>query len=381
MSQLNAKRKLSEFKNPKERREFLEKQLKIELKYINNALVEQEKNIHCENLIGATTLPLGVAGPIKVQNSKLKVKRYYVPLATTEGALVASVNRGCKAITLSGGAVVNIHRIGTTRGPVFDTGSIKKGEEFYQWLKKNTDKLAEVAESTSSHLKFKKYDVKTVANYAFVRLYYDTQDAMGMNMVTIATQKIVDYIKKEIGIKCLSVAGNYDSDKKPAWINFIRYRGFKAWAEVVLSKKVVTDVLKSNGSDIFEVWLAKCMIGSAISGSLGFNAQFANITSSFFAATGQDLSHTVEGSMGITVVKPLKNGDLYFSVYMPAIMLGLVGGGTTLKIKQEALSIIGAKTSEELAEVFIATVLAGEISLLSSLEEGSLAKAHQRLGR
>ena len=123
------------------------------------------------------------------------------------------------------------------------------------------------------------------------------------------------------------------------------------------------------------------MIGSAISGSMGFNAQFANIASSFFAATGQDLSHTVEGSMGITVVKPLKNGDLYFSVYMPAIMLGIVGGGTKLKIKQEALSIIGAKTSEELAEVFAAAILAGEISLLASLAEGTLARVHERLGR
>src|SRR4030067_3695182 len=199
MSSLNAKRKLSEFKNPKVRRNFLEKQLKIELKYIKNALVEQEKDIHCETLIGATTLPLGVVGPLKVKSEKLKVKSYYIPLATTEGALVASVNRGCKAITLSGGAVVNTHRVGTTRGPVFYTGSIKKGEEFYQWLKKNQGNIAKIAESTSSHLKFKKYDVSTVANYAFVRLYYDTQDAMGMNMVTIATQKVVDYIEKETG--------------------------------------------------------------------------------------------------------------------------------------------------------------------------------------
>src|SRR3989338_6160818 len=212
MNQLNTKRKLSEFKNLEERRNFLEKQLKIELKYIKNALIEQEKEIRCENLIGATILPLGVAGPLKISNLKSQISNYYIPLATTEGALVASVNRGCKAITLSGGAVVNTFRVGATRGPVFYTGSIKKGEEFYRWLKKNNGQLAKIAESTSSRLKFKKYYIRTIANYAYIRFYYDTQDAMGMNMVTIATQKIADFIEKQTGIKCLSVAGNFDID-------------------------------------------------------------------------------------------------------------------------------------------------------------------------
>src|SRR3990167_7140209 len=189
--------KLSGFSSPEERRNFLERTLKIKLNYLKKALNKNEKNIHCENLIGATTIPLGVAGPLKVKSEKLKVKSYYIPLATTEGALVASVNRGCKAITLSGGAYVNTHRIGATRGPVFYTGSIRKGEYFYRWLKKNSDQIAKVAESTSSHLKFKKYDIKTVTDYAYVRFYYDTQDAMGMNMATIAPQKIIEMIEKE----------------------------------------------------------------------------------------------------------------------------------------------------------------------------------------
>ena len=373
--------RLSQFKNPKERREFLERELNIKLPYTEKALLEDEKNINCENLIGVTTLPLGVVGPLQVKDSKLKVKSYYIPLATTEGALIASVNRGCKTITLSGGAVVSTHRVGTTRGPVFYTGGIEKSEYFYRWIKKNEKKLANEAERTSSHLKLLKTEVRTLSNYAYVRFYFDTTDAMGMNMATIATQKIVEFIEKETKIKCLSVAGNFDSDKKPAWINFINNRGFKGWAEVILTEKVIREVLKSKASDIFEVWLAKCMIGSVMSGSLGFNAQFANVASAFFAATGQDLSHTVEGSLGITIVKPLGQGDLYFSVYMPAMMLGTVGGGTKLKTKQEALSIIGAKTSEELAEVFVGAVLAGEISLLASLTEGTLSKAHEKLGR
>ena len=373
--------KLSGFSSPEKRRNFLERTLKIKLNYIKEALNKDEKNIHCENLIGATTLPLGVVGPLAIKHETYNMKHYFIPLATTEGALVASVNRGCKAITLSGGVIVNTHRVGTTRGPVFYTEGIKKSEYFYRWIKKNEKKLADEAEKTSSHLKLLKTEIRTLSNYAYIRFYFDTTDAMGMNMATVAAQKIVELVERETKIKWLSVAGNFDIDKKPAWINFINNRGFKGWAEVILTEKVIREVLKSKASDIFEVWLAKCMIGSVMSGSLGFNAQFANVASAFFAATGQDLSHTVEGSLGMTIVKPLKNGDLYFSVYMPAIMLGIVGGGTRLKIKQEALSIIGAKTSEELAEVFIATVLAGEISLLSSLEEGTLAKVHERLGR
>jgi hydroxymethylglutaryl-CoA reductase (NADPH) len=204
---------------------------------------------------------------------------------------------------------------------------------------------------------------------------------MGMNMATIATDKIAELIEEEVGVKCISVAGNFDIDKKPAWINFINNRGFKVWAEVIVSKQTVKSVLKTTPEGIFEVWLAKCMLGSAMSGSLGFNAHYANIVAAFFAATGQDIAHTVEGSMGITTAKVLKNGDLYFSVYLPAVMLGTVGGGTNLATQKEAISITGAKKSAELAEVLGGAVLAGELSLLSSLEEGSLAKAHQKLGR
>ena len=182
-------------------------------------------------------------------------------------------------------------------------------------------------------------------------------------------------------VKCLSVSGNFCIDKKPAWLNFISGRGRRVWAEVILKKEIVKNVLKTTPEKFFEVWLAKCMIGSAMSGSLGFNAHFTNVVAAFFASTGQDLAHVVEGSMGITTSKVLKNGDLYVSVYLPAVMIGTVGGGTKLKTKQEGLSIIGAKTSLELAEVLGGAVLAGEISLLASLAEGTLAKTHEKLGR
>ncbi len=372
--------RLSQFKDPNQRRQYLSKKLKINLEAIKNSLLDSEEYIHCENLIGATSLPLGVAGPLRIKGEFVKAD-FYIPLATTEGALVASVNRGCKAVFDSGGVNVQTHRVGATRGPVFYTGSLKETGKFFHWIKKNENKLGQVAEKTSAHLKFKKLDIRTLSDLAFIRFYFDTQDAMGMNMVTIASQKIVDYIEKETKYKCLSVAGNFDIDKKASWLNFINNRGFKGWAEVVISKKIVAEGLKTTPQQIFEVWLSKCLLGSAMSGSLGFNSHFANIVAAFFAATGQDLAHVVEGSLGITTAKVLSNGDLYFSIYMPSLMLGTVGGGTKLKTKQEALKIIGVKKSVELAEVLLAAVLAGELSLLSSLAEGTLAKAHHKLGR
>lgn len=377
----NISMNLKDFKTTKERREFLEKELKIKLGNIAKAFVDEEKIIHCENLIGATILPLGVAGPLTIKSLELEVKNYFIPLATTEGALVASVSRGCKAINLSGGATAFVENVGTTRGPVFETSGLKESIKFKRWLEDNFNLLKAEAKKTSAHLNLKKLGTRIIGTYVYVRFYFDTSEAMGMNMATIASDAIAKYIEQKTKIKCLSVSGNFCIDKKPAWLNFISGRGKRVWAEVILKKEAVKEVLRTTPEKFFDIWLAKCMIGSAMSGSLGFNAHFANIAAAFFAATGQDLAHVVEGSMGVTTCKILKNGNLYVSVYLPAMMVGIVGGGTKLKTKQESLSIIGAKTSLELAEVLGGTVLAGEISLLASLAEGTLAKAHEKLGR
>lgn len=376
--------KLNDYKNPKDRLEFLEKMLNLKLKKIKQAFIDDPKDIHCENLIGETTLPLGVVGPLKIFSllkQREKARNYFVPLATSEGALIASINRGCKAISLSGGVIAVFEKTGVTRGPVFVSKNIEESMNFKEWLNKNFTIMSKAAYETSNHLSLKKMTIKVVGVYIYIRFYFDTEKAMGMNMATVATKRIVDLIEKKTVVRCLSLAGNFDIDKKPAWLNFINQRGYSAWAEVLLPKKTVEDTLKTTPEKIFEVWLAKCMIGSAISGSLGFNAHFANVVAAFYAAIGQDLAHVVEGSMGITIVKMMKNSDLYFSVYLPALLVGIIGGGTKLATKKEALAIIGAKTPEELVEVLAGTVLAGEISLLASLAEGSLAKAHMKLGR
>lgn len=375
----------------KERREALEKELRVKLAHIGVFSLDEKaaSTKNCENMIGAAQIPMGVVGPLKVKSmngERLLTNNYYIPLATTEGALVASVNRGCKAITESGGVTVDSYRAGATRGPVFRVQNVIESKRLCCFLEDHIDDLKRVAEQTSHHIQLEKISSIGVGRYHFVRFGFDTQDAMGMNMVTIATDAIASYIQEQTGISCLSLSGNYCVDKKPSWQNVINNRGIVVWAEATITKNVLTNVLKTSAKKVYDVWLGKCMIGSAMSGSMAFNAQFANIVAALFAATGQDIAHVVEGSLGVTTAEVVEE-NLYISVYLPDLMVGTVGGGTGLATQKEALSLLGVvggddgKNAQRLAELIGATVLAGELSLLSSLEEGSLAKAHQRLGR
>lgn len=376
------------YSNASQRRKAIEKNLRISLSNIGHYSLDEKTAAakNCENMVGVAQIPLGVAGPLRIRGETL-AGSFFIPMSTTEGALIASINRGCKAVTESGGAITASYNIGATRGPVFYTGNLRNEQRLYEWVKKNEEKIKKAAESTSAHLTFKKLIFRGLAEYAFIRFAFDTEDAMGMNMATIATEKIVELIEKETGISCISLAGNFDADKKPAWINFIENRGHKVWAEATVRKDVVKQILKTSPKNLYDVWLSKNMLGSAMSGSLGFNAHFANIVSAVFIATGQDSAHVVEASMGVTTGSVTKSGDLYFSIYIPALMVGTVGGGTVLATQKEALSIMDIKdghdgrNSQKLAEIIGGGVLAGELSLLASLAQGSLASAHQKLRR
>lgn len=350
----------------------------MKLLHIQYTAVDEDKDVHCENRIGAISIPLGVAGPLTIQGDYAK-GHYYVPLATTEGALVASVNRGMKA--MHSPTITTVTKEGTTRGPVFEVGSIRNGQKIEKWVWDHMGELAAVASETSHHLKLMDVFVKRVAHYLFLRLSFDTDYAMGMNMATIASQKVGEYIVKKTKSQLISVAGNFDIDKKPAWLNAIQGRGYVVCAENIIPPRVVSHTLKVTPKQIYNVWKSKCMIGSALAGSIGFNAHHANIVAAYFAATGQDLAHVVDGSLGMTVMDIMDDGALYCSVMLPDIMIGTVGGGTKLKTQTEARAIIKTDSPYVLAEVLGATVLAGELSLLASLAEGSLASAHAHLGR
>jgi len=370
-----------------DRRKGVEDNIGVSLKNIGNYSINEEiaSSRNCENMIGVTQIPIGIAGPLKIKSEFFK-EEFFLPLATTEGVLVASVSRGCKAITLSGGANVLSKKIGITRAPVFVVENILEGKKFADWVHANFDQLKKIAEDTSSHLKLLEIKAISMGRNVYLRFRFDSHDAMGMNMATIAVTKSAEFIEKKVHVKCVAVSGNMCVDKKPNFLNFIEGRGYMVSAEALIPKKLVKTVLKAEINEIIEVYQRKIVYGSALSGSIGSNAHFANILAAIFAATGQDLAHVAECSIGTTTIETVKD-SLYASVYLPDLAVGTVGGGTGLETQKEALSIMGVaggdngKNARKFAEIIGGAVLAGEISLLASLAEGSLASVHKRLGR
>lgn len=378
---------LREFKTIEERRKFLENKKNISLRHIGayhaDVSIAQEKN--CENMIGTIQVPVGVAGPLSIKGMYTQGD-FYIPLATTEGALVASINRGAKAITQSGGACATTECVGITRGVVFETSGIMESQKTASWIQAHKKEIQNVAQSTSHHLQFLDIFITWLGTNVFVRFSYDPKDAMGMNMATFATDAACSFIQKELAVRLVSLAGNFDVDKKSSWLNFILGRGRKAWAQATISNDVLKTVLKVSAEKIHEVSTRKNMLGSALSGSLGMNAHFANSIAALFIATGQDVAHTTEGSLGVTTTD-VRDSQLSISVYLPDLILGTIGGGTMLPTQKEALDLLGVSGGDEgknaasLAEITAGVVLCGELSLLASLAEQTLSKAHRSLAR
>ena len=368
------------------RREFIEETTNTKLNTIANYTLDMEsaskKNI--ENPIGTIQIPIGVAGPLRINGEYTENKDFYVPLATSEGALVASVNRGCSTITEAGGVNARVIDDKMTRAPVIKAKSGVQAIEIKKWFEDNFQKLKKIAESTTNHGKLLKIDpILVVGNYIYPRFVYSTGDSMGMNMVTIATEKVLELLLNETDAQLIALSGNACVDKKPSSINLVEGRGKTVIADIIIPEEIVKNKLKTTAEAIVEVNTAKNLIGSAISGSMGFNAHFANMIGAIFLATGQDIAHVVEGSLGITTAED-RDGDLYFSVTMPDLPIATIGGGTSLKTANESLEILGVAGSgnvKKFAEIVIATVLAGELSLMGALAAGHLARAHKELGR
>ncbi len=374
------------------RRRAVEKKTGILLPAIASTILDFEEIVgrNIENSIGAAQIPLGIAGPIRVKGTYADGE-YYVPLATTEGALVASVHRGCKAINLSGGARAVVIQDRMTRAPLFWTPSIEEAVRLARWVESRYEEIKREAESTTRHGRLVELRSFIAGNNVWIRFSYTTGDAMGMNMVTIATDKACRYIEDHFPgkVRCVALSGNMCSDKKPAIINSLCGRGKTVVAEAVIKRDVAVDVLKAETRLIHEVNVRKNLLGSARAGSPSFNAHYANILAAVFIATGQDVAQIVEGSMGYTWTELTEEEDLYISVTLPSLEVGTVGGGTRLPTQREALAMMGVagggdppgSNAGKLAEIIASAVLAGELSLLAALAAGHLAEAHKRLGR
>ncbi len=344
--------------------------------------METDYKPYCENVIGTVQIPLGLAGPLPLKGEFWNGE-YQIPLATTEACLVASVNRGAKALRFSGGTDVEVELIGVSRAPVFKLKHAISAEVAEALLRKNEEKMREIIAKGSEYLELLNFEIHIVDDLLFVRFFFDSKDAMGMNMTTFASDQIAQkLICPLLNTELVSLSSNFCSDKKPCRDHRDMGRGFRARARAQLSAQILKEVLKTSAEKMMEVYRAKLVEGSMLAGAQAQNAHHANVVAALFAATGQDLAHVVEGSMGSTHLRRTGD-DLEISIEVPALLCGVVGGGTDLPSFQKVLSLIGLHESsipgqknKEFAGVIAGAVLAGELSLLACLAENQLAQTH-----
>ncbi|KAL1918373.1 uncharacterized protein VTP21DRAFT_3033 [Calcarisporiella thermophila] len=343
----------------------------------------------CENVVGYMPLPLGIAGPLTIDGDTI-----HIPMATTEGTLVASTSRGCKAINMGGGATTVLTRDGMARGPVMEFPNITRAAEAKRWLEEEgRAEITEAFNSTSRFARLQNTKVALAGKLVFIRFVTTTGDAMGMNMISKGCEKALAHLQERFpDMKIISLSGNYCTDKKPAAINWIEGRGKSVVAEAIIPGDIVRSVLKTTVEALVELNISKNLIGSAMAGSVGgFNAHTANILTAIFIATGQDPAQNVESSNCITLMKAINDGkDLHLSCTMPSIEVGTVGGGTGLPAQAAMLDMLGVRgphpetpgaNAQRLARIICAACMAGELSLCSALAAGHLVKSHMQHNR
>jgi len=366
------------------RREFLREQAGSSLDHVGSFSFDAESTRgNIENLIGAAQVPIGIAGPLLV-NGEHATGEFYVPLATTEGALVASYNRGMRVIHESGGATVTISQDHMQRSPAFLFSSAREARDFGIWVDQSLEKIREVAESTTSVGMLEGITQFAVGPNLYCRFDYSTGDAAGQNMVSKATLAACQWIKTNYSLTCdFILSGNIDTDKKHSHINTLLSRGKRVVAEVTTSAETLQRLVGVSPKDLFKARQIS-QAGAFLAGSANNGAHAANGLTALFIATGQDVANVAESHSGLLYTQLLDNGDYYWSITLPSVILATHGGGTGLATQRECLELLGCTGSgsaKKLAEIAAATVLAGEISLASAVLAGDWVTGHEQLGR
>lgn len=371
----------------RDRNAFLERKTGRRFPYLtgNKNFEELDSlNGNIENFIGMSHLPTGVVGPLRVIGSSAHGD-FYVPLATSEGALVASYHRGARACFMAGGITSICLVEGVQRSPVFKFEHIADLGLFVAWLLPQEDKFKEIVGQASRFAKLMDTKIHIEGNHLIVVLEYHTGDAAGQNMVTICTDAICQYIVEHCPIKPILwfIEGNYSGDKKATALSFTNVRGKKITAEIILSEQIVQNVLKTTPEMMAEYWRTST-IGTIQSGAIGAQGHYANGLAALFLATGQDVACVSEAAIGITRMELNKDGSLYASVTLPNLIVGTIGGGTHLPTQRECLEMMdcyGAGQARKFAEICGGLVLAGELSIAAALSAGHFTQAHQKFGR
>ncbi len=338
---------------------------------------------NCENFTGVTQVPMGFAGPMRV-NGDDATGDFYVPMATVEGTLLASYGRGMRVTRMAGGVNVTVVNDLMQRTPVFAFDDAKAARAFGRWIAEHFAEIKTVADGTSSVGRLVDIVQIAAAKLLYLRFNYTTGDAAGQNMTSKATWIACQWVMERYeGIRAFTLSGNMDTDKKASHINALHTRGKRVIAECVISDEILRTQLHVGGRQLFES-RQRATLGAWMSGSVNNGSHSANALAAVFIATGQDAANVAESHTGAVYTELLPNDDYYFSITIPSLIVATYGGGTGLPTQREALDVLdcyGSGKVRKFAEIVAATVLCGELSLGAAVVAGHWVDAHDRLGR
>ena len=368
----------------KERQDFIARETGVAIPHIAHSSIDHQSLIgNIENPIGVTQMPLGLAGPILIDGEHAK-GHFYVPMATTEGTLVASYSRGMRVLSACGGAKTTIIERYMQRAPVFHFDNAREAREFGIWLRANFEGIKKAAESTTSVGKLSHIEEYGVSKMWYTRFNFTTGDAAGQNMCGKAAQAACIWIKQNYpGKMRFTLSGAIDTDKKHSHINTLHSRGARVVVEATLNRDTLKQITRADTRDLYRARQVS-MVGGVLAGTTNNGVHSANGIAATFIATGQDEANVAESQAGITYVELLDNGDLYWSLTMPSLIVATYGGGTGLATQRECLEMMGCYGTGKvgkLIEIIAGTVLAGEISLSAAVVANEWVESHDKHGR
>ena len=336
-----------------------------------------------ENFMGVAQVPIGLAGPVRIDGEHAKGD-FFVPLATSEGTLVASYNRGMRLLSESGGVKTTVVEQFMQRSPVFILDDAKKARDFGDWIRENFDQIKEVAETTTRSGKLINIGQYSIGPLRNLRFNYTTGDAAAQNMTGKATLAACEWIKKTYpGGANYILSGNMDTDKKHSRANMLLTRGKRVVAECTIKGDLLKSMMGISAKELF--WSRQVSnVGAFLAGSANNGAHAANGLTAMFIATGQDVANVSESHAGVTYAQLLDNGDYYWSITLTSLIVATYGGGTGLPTQRECLEMLGCYgkgKADKFAEICAAVVLAGDTSLSSAILAGDWVSSHDQFGR
>lgn len=368
------------------RRDFAQSVTGTALEHVGNYSLDVAKTAgNIENFTGVAQVPIGLAGPLLIHGEHAK-GQFYVPLATTEGTLVASYNRGMRLLRESGGVKATVVDDAMQRAPVFIFEDARQARQFGEWVEENFTAIKVEAETTTQSGKLKNIEQYAAARMRYLRFNFTTGDAAGQNMVGKATFAACEWIAKNYpwhGLQRYVLSGAMDTDKKHSQLNTLNSRGKRVIAEAVIPDKVMRSIIGVPTELLYKTRQIS-LVGSFMAGSSNTGAHSANAIAAMFIACGQDAGNVAESSSGIFYVDLDDAGNYYASITIPSLIVATYGGGTGLATQRECLELMdcyGTGKARKLAEIVAATVLAGELSLSGAVVAGDWVSSHDVLGR